>query len=380
MVVPCAGEVLTPKIFCLCCSQMALSTTAGTLPAMCPVVLLTAPKVEHLSTRYQVIQNDLRGQVQTGVRPRKKSKTPLYVEGLRPVYRKQETLMKIEIAAKVSAILTEYDPNVPESTAKILRTYWLTFEPKSIEGIKAEARQMQETVGIPVPVLQAIGKAMAKAATKRVEAYIPLARILWESFGREGRVISVYPLGAMELVQPRAIIPILVELCRTCVTWEDADQLSMRALEPIVRKDPAGWLPALDSWLTDENKWVRRAGVTAVGRLTMAHPNYTARCLAMIKDTLFDEEMDVKRAVSFAIRLSARGEIAETVKFLDLQIPPKNPAATWVLCDAVRSMTKKFLLEFKPILPNYTEWAADPNLSPRDRQSVESAIKTLLSA
>jgi hypothetical protein len=285
--------------------------------------------------------------------------------------------MKKEIPVKVSTILAEYDPKVPEVTADALRGYWLTFEPKSIGGIKAEARQMQETVGIPVPVLQAIGKVIAKTARKQVDGYIPLARLLWDKYGREGRVVTVYPLGAMELVQPGTILPILLELCRTCITWEDADQLSMRALEPIVRKDPASWLPALEPWLADENKWVRRSGVTAVGRLTMVHSDYTTRCLAMVKEILFDEEMDVKRAVSFAIRLSARGEITETVKFLEQNVPPINPTATWVLCDAIRSMTKKLLPEFKSLLPNYTEWADNPNLTSKDRRSIESALKTL---
>ncbi len=214
----------------------------------------------------------------------------------------------------------------------------------------------------------------------QVDDYIPLARLLWEHYGREGRVVTVYPLGAMELVQPQVIVPILLELCRTCITWEDADQLSMRALEPIIRKDPVGWLPVLESWLVDGNKWVRRAGVTAVGRLTMVHPDCTARCLEMVLDIIFDDEMDVKRAVSFAIRLSVRGEVKETVKFLNQQVPPVNPAATWVLCDAVRSMTKKFLPELKSLQSNYSEWVADPGLTPKDRRSVESALKTLQKA
>ncbi len=62
--------------------------------------------------------------------------------------------MKAEINSKVSSILADYDPKVPDITAEALRAYWLTFEPKSIGGIKAEDRQAQETVGIPVPVLQ----------------------------------------------------------------------------------------------------------------------------------------------------------------------------------------------------------------------------------
>ena len=285
--------------------------------------------------------------------------------------------MKEEIPPQIQSILADYESNEPEITASALRTYWLTFEPKSMGGIKAEQRQKQETIGIPVPVLQAIGKEIAKVAKKSVADYIPLACLLWNAYGREGRVVTVYPLGAMELVNPGVLVPIINDLCRSCITWEDADQLSMRALEPIVRKNPENWLPVLEPWLVDENKWVRRAGVTALGRLTMAHAAYTARCLEMAGILLNDKEMDVKRATSFAVRLSTRGEIAETRKFLERQVPPTNPAATWVLCDIIRSMTKKFLPEFNSLLPKYENWLADPDLSPKDRRSIESAVKTL---
>jgi len=59
---------------------------------------------------------------------------------------------------------------------------------------------------------------------------------------------------------------------------------------------------------------------------------------------------------------------------------PDTPAATWVLCDAIRSMTKGFLPESAPLLPRYEQWAADPALSARHRRSVESAVKTLAGA
>jgi hypothetical protein len=109
----------------------------------------------------------------------------------------------------------------------------------------------------------------------------------------------------------------------------------------------------------------------------MKHPGYTARCLALTKDLLLDDALDVKRAVSFAIRLAARGDIIEVREFLETQVPPENPAATWVLCDVIRSMTKVFLPEFKSLLPMYESWAADPDLTPKDRRSIDSAIGTL---
>ena len=287
--------------------------------------------------------------------------------------------MNTEIANQVGPLIVSYAPGAPGITADGLRDLWLQFEPKSVAGIKAEQRERQETVGTPVPVLTAIGNEVGKAARKRVNDFVPLARLLWERYGREGRVVAAILLGAMELADPETVIPLLVELCRTCVTWEDADRLAMDALEPIVRKKPEQWLRAIEPWLADENKWVRRAGVTVVARLPMKHPAYTARCLELAERLLLDEEVEVQKAVSFAIRLAVRGEAGPVRDLLARHVPPEAPAATWVLCDVIRSMTVKFLPGFAPLLPLYERWAADPTLSARDRRSVESAVKTLRS-
>ncbi len=282
-----------------------------------------------------------------------------------------------DLVEQVAQILNDYTPIQPEVAADALRTAWLQFEPKSIAGIKAELREQQETVGIPVPVLKDIGVQIGKAARKRVDDYTPLARQLWDAYGREGRVVAVYVLGAMELTAPESMIPLIIELCRTCITWEDADQLAMNALEPIVRKQPDRWLTAIEPWLTDENKWVRRAVITVIARLPMKHKDYTARCVALTERLLNDADMDVKKAVSFAIRIGARGDPAPVRDFLAAHVPPNDPAATWVLCDAIRSMATTLLPEFVPLLPRYTEWAADPTVSAKDRRSIESAVQIL---
>jgi len=109
----------------------------------------------------------------------------------------------------------------------------------------------------------------------------------------------------------------------------------------------------------------------------MKHPAYTARCLELIERLLLAEDIDVKKATSFAIRLAARGEVEPVRELLVRHVPPKDVAATWVLCDAVRSMATKLLPEFAPLLSLYEQWAADPELSAKDRRSVASAVKKL---
>lgn len=284
-----------------------------------------------------------------------------------------------DIREEVSLILAGYDPGKPGEAADALRAFWLQFEPKSMGGIKAEERALQETVGTPVPVLKKIGNEIGKAARRGVDDYIPLTTLLWDEYGREGRVVAAIPLGKMELVDPETIVPLLMELCRSCLTWEDADRLAMDALEPIVRVKPDRWLGAIEPWLDDENKWVRRAGVTVAGRLPMKRPDYTVRSLELSERLLYDQEEVVKKAVSFAIRIASRGEVEPVRDFLARHVPPEDPAATWVLCDVIRSMTKSFLPEFAPLLPLYEAWAAEPGLGAVERRSVESAVKVLRS-
>ena len=286
--------------------------------------------------------------------------------------------MDNDITEKVASIIRSYTSSKPEVTAKALREYWLEFAPnKGIELFKTEQHEQYEAIGIPIPVLKAIGNEIAKTARKDVSGFVPLAQLLWDEYGREGRVVALILFGAMELVNPELLVPLLKDLCKRCVSWEDADRLAMDALEPIVRKYPDKWLSEMAAWLDDQNKWVRRASITVVARLPMKHPAYTNQCLALTERLLFDTDLDVKRAVSFAIRICAKANPKLVCIFLQKQVPASNPAAVWVLCDVIKSMGHKVMAEFSPLLPLYQKWSATPGVSNKDRRSMESAIKVL---
>ncbi len=287
--------------------------------------------------------------------------------------------MKDRIREQVRDIFSHISPLDHHAVAQALQEIWLEYDPKSLAGIKEEDRKKHKMTGAPVKVLRSIGEETGKILRPDVEASLPLTSLMWDEYGREGRIVSSVALGELEMQHPDRVIPEIKLLCRSCITWEDCDQLAMRALEPAVRRNPERWLPDLKAWLMDENKWVQRAGVTVVGRLPMKHPSYTDRCLKMIHPLLTVEDHDVRRAVSFAIRASARGEIPPVREYLAHNVPPQDPAATWVLCDAVRSMTKQFLLHFKPLLPQYQSWAENPRVTSQDQRSIQSAIRTLKS-
>ncbi len=64
-----------------------------------------------------------------------------------------DEMTKGELGARLQTILAAHDPAAPRTSAEKLRDLWLQYEPKSMDVIKAELRDQQETVGIPVPIL-----------------------------------------------------------------------------------------------------------------------------------------------------------------------------------------------------------------------------------
>jgi 3-methyladenine DNA glycosylase AlkD len=208
-----------------------------------------------------------------------------------------------------------------------------------------------------------------------VAAFLPLAQLLWDEYGREGRIVAAVALGPMELADPQRVVPVLYRLAQTCVFWEDCDQLAIKAVDPVLRRDPDAWLEYFGSWVTDGSKWVRRAGLTAIGRLPMKHAAYATRCVELLAPVLGDPDTDVKRALSFGLRLTARGQVAPLKAFIVAQQHVTDADSLWVLCDVIRSMTPELLTDFADLLPVYQAWLETAD--PKARRSVEGAIHTL---
>jgi len=286
----------------------------------------------------------------------------------------------VDLVGSTRRILATYDPHRPDDTAAALQVLWSKVAPT--EGgarlVKAEIREKIQALGVPVPALSEIGKELAKVARRRVGDLLPLAERLWTAYGREGRLVASTMLGPMELAAPEKVMLVIEEMARTCATWEDCDQLAMRALEPVVRKEPEQYLSTMQHWIEDPNKWVRRAGITVVARLPMKLSECTETCLSMVEPALGDDDPDVRRAVSFAIRMGARGEPEAVVDFIKRQAHRTDAASIWVLCDAMRSMTKTLLPHFKQLVPLYERWLE--LVDAKSKKSVASAIKALRSA
>jgi 3-methyladenine DNA glycosylase AlkD len=283
-----------------------------------------------------------------------------------------------EAAAATAERMDTYEPHAADAVANALQGIWVRAAPGELQvpgGDWGASTAGLDAAGVPVPVLRAIGKEIGRHARRRVDDFLPLVERLWTHYGREGRVVAAVALGPMELADPESVVPVIYGMARGCAYWEDCDQLAMKALEPVLRADPDTWLARLGSWVEDENKWVRRAALTAIGRLPMARAAYTSQAVALLAPALGDPDRDVKRALSFALRVAARGEVEPVKQFVRDHQDVTDADSLWVLCDVARSMTARLRPQFVDLLPIYRRWLE--TAEPAARRSVESAVRAL---
>ncbi|HSJ57682.1 MAG TPA: DNA alkylation repair protein [Anaerolineae bacterium] len=283
-----------------------------------------------------------------------------------------------EAGAATAERLVAYEPDAAGTVANGLQGIWVRAapvrRPEPGEDYGPGEAGLDAT-GVPVPVLRAVGKEIGRHARRRVADFVPLIERLWAHYGREGRIVAAVALGSMELAEPDLIVPVIYELAQRCAYWEDCDQLAMKALEPVLRKDPDAWIDRIGAWVTNDNKWVRRAALTALGRLPMERPEYTARVVPLLAPALGDPDRDVKRALSFALRVAARGEAEPVKQFIRDRQGVTDADSLWVLSDVARSMTPSLRPEFAGLLPLYHRWL--DTAEPAARRSVEAAVRVL---
>ena len=281
---------------------------------------------------------------------------------------------KNQIIDETRRIIENYSVTECNHTADALEALWLTGDTtKSYQLVKKEQREKLDFKGIKLDVLKLIGREAGKNA-ENADDFIPLAELLWNEYGREGRIVSVMILGQIVVLSPEKVVQLCRKLVKTSVSWEDCDNM-VEGVEPLIRKEPE-YLEWLNPWLEDPNKWVKRCALTVVGRLPMKNPEYTEKCLEMVVPCLSDSDLDIKRAVSFAVRMGARGDTRAVLNFVKQYAGGGNPDKIWVFSDVIRSMTRKFLPEFEGLLPVYEEWLGTVD-DPKSKKSLESAIKIL---
>jgi 3-methyladenine DNA glycosylase AlkD len=181
-------------------------------------------------------------------------------------------------------------------------------DPQYKAGVARAVPGALKTYGVRVPDLRSMAKVVLKQYKDQPEKLIDLSLSLWDQASREHRLMALFTLaGLKKRLAPPQRWELGVRFLPDIADWELCDQMCHALLGQALAENP-GYMDILETWVTDENFWVRRAAIVSTVLLRRAKyeeplaAKLDERALAMCADLLNDEEHYIRKAVDWTVR------------------------------------------------------------------------------
>jgi 3-methyladenine DNA glycosylase AlkD len=174
------------------------------------------------------------------------------------------------------------------------------------EGMLMAVPGVGEMYGVRVPQLRAFAKYVLKTYKGQHEALEQLARESWRRGTREHRLVALYILEKVKM-HPEARWQLGLDFLPAVDNWETCDVMCM-SLQGIAICQDARYMDDIETWIKDENFWVRRAALVTTTRMRNAKydqelkDDLDRRSLAMCESLLYDDEKYIRKAVDWGVR------------------------------------------------------------------------------
>jgi len=179
-------------------------------------------------------------------------------------------------------------------------------DPEYLEGMHMAVPGAERLYGVKVPQLRKLSSEVIKKYGKGRETIQNIAEACWSERSREHELVALFLLAGIPL-KPSERWKLGVRFLPDVGNWESCDQLCMALLGQALAEDPQ-YMDVLETWIEDENFWVRRAALVAPVYLRRAkYPPEVAkdldqRTLEMAARLLCDEEKYIRKAVDWTVR------------------------------------------------------------------------------
>jgi 3-methyladenine DNA glycosylase AlkD len=197
----------------------------------------------------------------------------------------------------------------PQAIIKHLTQAYVALAEKGeyLEGMKTAVPGLGKQFGVKVPILRQLAKGLLRTYREVPETMKATAIQSWNLPEREHKLMALFILAGLKDMPPEERWSIGVQFLPDVTNWEVCDQLCMALLGQALVEDPK-FMDTLESWVLEENLWVRRVTLVAPVYLRRAkHPPDVAReldcrTLAICKSLLEDQEKYIRKAADWSIR------------------------------------------------------------------------------
>lgn len=180
-------------------------------------------------------------------------------------------------------------------------------DPEYLQGMQMAVPGAGKLYGVRVPQLRWISRQLVKKHRNNEQDLVRFAQASWDQGSREHRLIALFVLAGMKHLSPERRWELGVEFLPDVKDWETCDQLCHALLGQALAENPA-YMDQLETWIDDDNFWIRRAALVSTVFLRRAKfPETIAteldqRTLGMCAALLEDGEKYIRKAVDWTVR------------------------------------------------------------------------------
>lgn len=205
--------------------------------------------------------------------------------------------------------------------------------------------------GVPKPMLWVIAAEINKYIQKNPQKAKIMLHSLWDEESYEARQIAGKSLEKFGPKHPEICLDFISYALPGLNNWSLCDSLGIYAVEPLLFLDPQIVLPLSESCVKSNNIWIRRFGVVILRGYRKI--KITPEVFALIDRVMEDEEKDVKKAVSWVLRMITPNNSDEVANYL-VKWAKKNPNkdTKWIIKDGMKKLPKEKQAEILTLLVN----------------------------
>jgi len=219
------------------------------------------------------------------------------------------------------------------------------------EEYRAGSHQVVPTLGpshgVRWPLIQAVGRGFREATRHdRTSTWLFAADRLFREPEIEARWFAFALLDRLLDDEPERTWQLLRRAAREAADWATVDALAHPVGKGILN-EPYRWAE-LDQLVYSPRRWERRlvgstiATIPSIDRRRGRSPEVVRHGLALIRELIGDDEPDVQKALSWALRSMAQVDRPATTAFLDAEATEAAANAdghrAWVIRDALSKL------------------------------------------
>jgi 3-methyladenine DNA glycosylase AlkD len=154
------------------------------------------------------------------------------------------------------------------------------------------------------------------AAEVPVDERLNLIEYLYQNSDWHCHLCATHILAeSVDEIEPRRL-PRIAVFVSSFDTWGKVDDFATSVLHKLLLKDAEAVLPMVRQWNRSSSMWERRLSMVAFTRKAGASGRFTAECLALAENLLYDPEDLVQKAVGWALKDTMRGDHETVLSYI----------------------------------------------------------------